>query len=222
MRVAGDASWLEKQDWSEFCTYENKLNASITQQRVTVLCTYPLAASGAADILDVARTHQFAIAKRHGTWEAIETSELKHARAEIEQRVVTRTRQLTAVNEELRKEILERKRAEEALRKSEERWRAVFENSAVGIALTDLNGRFLAANVAYQNMLGYSEAELRALSFIDITHEDDREGNWKLATELRQEQRQYYAIEKRYRRKDGHLIWVNVHVSLVPERTSPD
>ncbi len=216
MRVAGDASWLKKQDWSEFCTYENKLNASITQQRVTVLCAYPLATSGAADILDVVRTHQFAIAKRHGTWEAIETSELRHAQAEIEQRVVTRTRQLTAVNEELRREILERKRAEVALRKSEERWRAVFENSAVGIALTDLSGRFLAANVAYQNMLGYSEAELRALSFIDITHEDDREGNWKLAAELRQEQRQYYAIEKRYRRKDGHLIWANVHVSLVP------
>jgi PAS domain S-box-containing protein len=126
MRVTGNTAWLEKNVWKDFCEYEDALNASITNQCLTVLCTYPLAGSGAAEILDVARTHQFAMAKRHGHWEVIETSELKQAKAEIqrlnvelEQRVVERTSQLTAVNEELRKEILERKRAEEALRRSE-------------------------------------------------------------------------------------------------------
>jgi PAS domain S-box-containing protein len=126
VRVTGDTAWLEKNNWKDFCEYEEALNASIANQRLTVLCTYPLAAGGAAEILDVARTHQFAIAKRHGSWEVIETPALKETKAEIkrlneelEQRVVERTSQLTAVNEELRKEILERKRAEEALRRSE-------------------------------------------------------------------------------------------------------
>ena len=59
---------------------------------------------------------------------------------------------------------LERRRAEDRLRRSEERWRRVFENSSIGIALTDLDGHFLATNAAYQRMLGYTEDELRALS----------------------------------------------------------
>src|SRR3989442_1276627 len=127
VRVTGDTAWLEKKDWKDFCEYEETLNESIANQRLAVLCTYPLAACGAAEILDVARTHQFAIAKRHESWEIIETPGLKQAKAEItrtneelEQRVVERTSQLTAVNEELRKEILERKRAEEALHQARE------------------------------------------------------------------------------------------------------
>jgi PAS domain-containing protein len=67
-------------------------------------------------------------------------------------------------------------RAEEALRKSEERWRSVFENSDIGIDLTDMNGRFLAPNLVYQTMVGYTEDELRAPYFLDVTHEDYREG----------------------------------------------
>src|SRR5438128_8278578 len=113
-------------------------------------------------------------------------------------------------------DITERKRAEEILRNSEERWRSVFENSAIGVALTDLNGHFMAANPVYQKMVGYTEEELRALSFVDITHEDYRESNWALATELLEGKRQQFQIEKQYRRKDGSLIWVRNNVSLVP------
>ena len=79
------------------------------------------------------------------------------------------------------RDITERKRSEDALRlahaqvlRSEERWRSVFENSAVGVALTDLNGRFIATNPVYQKMLGYTEHELQSLTFLDITHEQDR------------------------------------------------
>ena len=64
----------------------------------------------------------------------------------------------------------ERKRAEDALLKSEERWRSVFENSAIGVALTDLNGRFLATNHVFQAMVGYTEEELRAVNFLDVTN----------------------------------------------------
>src|SRR2546428_13861736 len=110
----------------------------------------------------------------------------------------------------------ERKRTEEALRKSEERWRSVFENSAIGVALTDLTGRFLATNPTYQKMLGYTEEEFQTVSFLEITHEDYREANWALVSELLEGKREQFQIEKQYRRKDGSLIWVRNNVSLVP------
>src|ERR687898_174558 len=110
----------------------------------------------------------------------------------------------------------ERGLAEEALRKSEERWRAVFENSAIGVALTDLSGRYLAANAAYQHMLGYTEEQLGQFTFLELTHEDYRESNWQFVTELLEGKRTQFQIEKQYRRKDGSVIWVRNNVSLVP------
>ncbi|PYU23014.1 MAG: hypothetical protein DMG32_16935, partial [Acidobacteria bacterium] len=113
-------------------------------------------------------------------------------------------------------DLEDRKRAEDALRKSEERWRSVFENSAIGVALTDLNGHFLATNHVFQAMVGYTEEELRALDFLSVTHEDYREANWALITELVEGKRRQFQIEKKYRRKDGSLVWVSNNVSLVP------
>jgi transcriptional regulator with PAS, ATPase and Fis domain len=126
LRLAGSTAWLAKRDWKEFCDYEKEVNDHITDSAMTALCTYPLHGSGAAEILDVTRTHQFAIARRQGGWEVVETSELKQAKAEIkklndelEQRVIERTAQLLAVNEELTVEMDHRRRAEEELRRSE-------------------------------------------------------------------------------------------------------
>jgi PAS domain S-box-containing protein len=113
-------------------------------------------------------------------------------------------------------DLEERKCAEDALRKSEERWRSVFENSAIGVALTDHNGRFLTANHVFQAMVGYTEEELRALHILDLTHEDYREANWALITQLLEGKRRQFQIEKKHRRKDGSLIWVSNNVSLVP------
>jgi len=114
------------------------------------------------------------------------------------------------------RDVSARKRAEENLRRSEQRWRAVFENSAIGVALTDMTGRLLATNSAYQQMLGYSEEELKNLTFLELTLEDDRQRNWALVAELIDGKRSQFQIEKRYRRKDGRLIWVSNNVSLVP------
>ena len=113
-------------------------------------------------------------------------------------------------------DIDDRKHAEDALHKSEERWRAVFQNSAIGVALADPSGRFLATNSPFQKMLGYTEEELGELTFLALTHEDYRDSNWQLVTELLEGKRKQFQIEKQYRRKDGSLVWVSNNVSLVP------
>jgi len=119
-------------------------------------------------------------------------------------------------------DITERKRAEEAVRISEERWRSIFENSAVGIVLTDPNGFFTAANRAFQQLVGYTEEELRALSYLDITHEEDRPANSAMVRQLWEGSLPQFTLEKPYRRKDGTLIWVRVTVSLAPgSETAP-
>ena len=103
-----------------------------------------------------------------------------------------------------------------AAREQEQLWRAVFENAAIGVALTDLEGRFCAVNRAYEKMLGYTRDELRALTFLDLTHEDQRDFNWGLVTELLAGSRERFQIDKQYRRKDGSLLWVRNTASLVP------
>lgn len=95
------------------------------------------------------------------------------------------------------------------------RWRSVFDNCAIGVAIADLNGHVLATNATYQIMLGYSESEFEGLSFLEITHEDYREANWALVTELLNGKRDQFQIEKQYRRKDGSFVWVRNNVSLV-------
>src|SRR6266550_2482931 len=103
-----------------------------------------------------------------------------------------------------------------ARQQNEQRWRTAFENSGIGIIMADSNGRLFAANKAYRNMLGYSESELFGLTFLDITYEEDRAFNLKLVRELLDGKRKHFQLEKRYRRKDGSLLWVRTNVALVP------
>ena len=76
LRASGNAFWLETRMWGDFKTYEAALTGFLSGKRMIVLCTYPLYAARSADILDVAHTHQFAIARRHGRWELLEAREL--------------------------------------------------------------------------------------------------------------------------------------------------
>ena len=147
-RLSADTAWLDKRDWKEFCEYEKEVNESIGDTQMLALCTYPLRGTGAAEILDVTHTHQFAVARRNKKWELMESSELKQAKAEIlklnnnlERRVLERTKQLAAVNEELRREMVERQRAEEALRRAHAELAHVTRVTAMGE---------LAASIAHE------------------------------------------------------------------------
>src|SRR3981081_4452074 len=123
---------------------------------------------------------------------------------------------LTELNADLTQENSDRRKAEEALRASEERWRNLFENSSAGIALVTPDGRYIAANLALQKMLGYTEEELQRLTVLEVSHEEDRAASKAILAESVEGQRRDYRIEKRYRRKDGNVIWADLSATLVP------
>jgi DNA-binding CsgD family transcriptional regulator len=83
MRISGNAFWIGTNHWKAFCEYEQELDRSLAGRNMNALCTYSLQASRAVDILDVARAHQYSIARRNGDWEFLETPELRQAKQEI-------------------------------------------------------------------------------------------------------------------------------------------
>jgi PAS domain S-box-containing protein len=113
------------------------------------------------------------------------------------------------------RDMSDRKQAEDALRQSEERLRQIFINSPIGIALATPDGKLFQINPAFCQMLGYSESELTALTFEEITHPQD------LAKELPDVERLLhgeiadYQMEKRYIKKDGSLVWGQLSVGVV-------
>jgi PAS domain S-box-containing protein len=110
---------------------------------------------------------------------------------------------------------LARKQADQALRESEEVNRATFEHAAVGIAHVAADGRLLRVNDKFCSIVGYTREELVQLTFQDITYPDDLAPDLRLVREVLAGSRESYAMEKRYRRKDGALVWVDLTVSLV-------
>jgi len=117
---------------------------------------------------------------------------------------------------DLMQENDDRRKAEEALRASEERWSKLAENSSAGIALIAPDGRFIAANLALQKMLGYTEYELRGNTVANISHEEDRTATEARIADACEGQRRVYRVEKRYLRKDGSVMWADVSSVFVP------
>jgi PAS domain S-box-containing protein len=109
---------------------------------------------------------------------------------------------------------IERSRAEQSLRESEERFRGTFENAAVGIAHTAAAGGFLRVNEKFCGIVGYPREELLQRAFQDITHPDDLAASLELFTALVRGDSPDFGLEKRYLRKDGSLVWVELFVSL--------
>ncbi len=102
-----------------------------------------------------------------------------------------------------------------ALRETERRFRKIFEEAGIGIALVDMEGYLLDSNPALQQMLSYRKEELYRKSFLDITHPDDQEPSSNLFKYLVEGKRDSFRREKRYLRKDGHLVWGQLTLSLV-------
>jgi len=162
MRVNGSPAWILTRDPNELREFEAEVNQLFSNERIIASCTYPLPDSRAEFLLDVARNHQFAIARRDGIWDIVETPELIQAKAEIErlnakleQRVIERTKKLEATTERLRAEIKDRKEVEEALRQSEERFAAFMDNLPGYAWMKDLQGRYVYVNEMVRGLPGY-------------------------------------------------------------------
>lgn len=107
------------------------------------------------------------------------------------------------------------KQANDALRESQERLSAIFNQAAVGIAQVGLDGTWLMVNQKLCEIVGYSAAELSKMSFQALTYQDDLEVNLSRYRQILTGQISNYSLEKRYLRREGGLVWVNVTVSLV-------
>ena len=113
---------------------------------------------------------------------------------------------------ELRTEQVEARRA---LIDSEARFRATFENAAVGVAMVGPDGSILRANNSLARMLGYSVEELKTRTFQEVTHPDDLATNLTLLNKALVGEAESYCIEKRYVRKDGGFVWASLTVGCV-------
>ena len=119
------------------------------------------------------------------------------------------------------RDITKRKAAEEALRKSEERFRAVYEQAAVGIFMVSLYGEFMQVNSRFCEITGYKESFLKQISWQDITHQDDIEAELMHVRQLFTKEINNYFLQKRFIRKwseSNREQWVNVSVSLVSDK----
>jgi PAS domain S-box-containing protein len=218
LRAAGDAGWIQNEDWMAFREYENQVSAMIADQPSIILCTYPLTTSPADRVFDVAHIHDVAVARRNGTWETIEIPALKEAKAaitrlneELEEKVEERTRELAATNEALKSEIAERKLAEEAVKQAEDRIRLVIDTIPTMAWTLRPDG---AVDFVNQRWLDYTGLSLKEA--IDdsksIVHPDDLPG---AVAEWRSEMASGspHEDEVRLRGADGEYRWFLLRIS---------
>jgi PAS domain S-box-containing protein len=114
------------------------------------------------------------------------------------------------------KEAEKRKQAEEALRESEEHFKAMFEMASIGMAQADpKTGQWLRVNQKMCEITGYPPGEILAMRIPEITHPDDRERDWEAFENVVSSKSKDYRLETRYIRKDGTPVWVNVNMTVI-------
>ncbi len=116
------------------------------------------------------------------------------------------------------RDVTERRLKDDAIRESEERFRGAFENAAVGASIVDLRGRFIKVNKRICHMLGYSEEELLSKTFSDVTHPEDIQIGVDALKDLIAGKVDALSFEKRYLRRDGHVVYMNVSPSMIRDQ----
>lgn len=142
-------------------------------------------------------------------------AELRRSKEELENKIQERTTELTLSNQALQTEIKSRQQVEEALQESEQRFRGIFNQAAVGIAQLGIDGQCLLVNQKVCDIVGYTKAELLEKTFQDITHPDDFDADLEYVHQLLADEIDTYSLEKRYIRKNGSLVWINLTFCIV-------
>ncbi len=141
MRVTGNTAWLERNGWKDFTEYEAEINNVIGKYKMMALCTYWLDKCGASEVIDVVSNHQFALLKRQGRWEIIESTVYKQT-----------------------------KQTEEALRRSKEEWEQTFDTIPDLVAILDAEHRILRVNRAMSDRLGVAPDQCVGLKCHEAVH----------------------------------------------------
>lgn len=165
-----------------------------------------------AVILDKLR-FEYELEKRAESLENIDKQRLDEINAYVKDLENAKLASLNLI-EDLKGEINERKKTQEELLKSEIRFRTAFENSAVGISLTSTDGKFLQVNSKLCQILGYTKEELLELSYQDITYHEDIKLSSDFVSKSIQQPSTFLQFEKRYVRKNGDILWVEISSSL--------
>src|SRR5215204_5409699 len=113
------------------------------------------------------------------------------------------------------RDVTERKRTEDALREMRDRFRSIFDHAPIGVAMVSLEGRYLQVNRSLCEILGYTEEELQALTWQEITHPDDLAASSAYARRIVEGEFPKYHLDKRFLHADGHTVWASLSVSLV-------
>ena len=164
--MSGSRLASERRPDEVFANSKKEIDRLFPNERIIASCTFHLETISGDQIFDITLRHQFAIAKRYGQWEAVETPELKQAKAkikrlneELEQRVVERTRQLAKANNELRYQSAERKKTEDELRLAYQRLTYHFENTPLGVIELDKTCLLNDGRGVPKEIFGWKESE---------------------------------------------------------------
>ena len=194
LRLTENTFWLEKEDWNGFVDYEKELDRVLGNRHTLALCTYCLDRCKATETIDVVVNHQFALVKREGKWEQIESSKCK----EIEKTVVLQSQQmkraederaqseeaLRVAYEELQVQSEELQESNEALRKSKEHFRSLAENSPDIIMRFDIQNRHIYVNPAAAEAYGLSQKEIIGKTHGELERDPKQVKFWETYQEI--------------------------------------
>jgi two-component system, NarL family, sensor histidine kinase UhpB len=199
MRLVSDNAWLSQDRWETFSAYEQRLDESLTDQRIRILCAYPTTTIRAAEMMDVARTHQFALAKRNVHWEIFETPA-----------------NLSRSNKLLQAEIIERNQVADALRESAAKLKEAQRIGKIGYWEHDLIADRITWSQETGRIFGLpsSDGGISQAQLEDMTHPDDRQLQRQALSEALQHGR-LLDVEFRIISSGGDMRCVHVRDEIV-------
>ena len=220
MRFLGDLAWLDQEYWKAFSDFEGKIDEWFKDKPISIICVYPTVTPNAANMLDVARTHRFIVAKRKGNWDILEAPEVKLAKQEfedfdselddrVEDKVKERTAQLRRTNQALQVEIAERKQSAEALLASEDRLQAAIDAADIGLWDWDLVSGQITWLGHHEKLFGLAPGEFDGTyrGFEKLVHPEDLE-ELNRVVENAKEHGSEFAHEYRIIWPDGSIHWI--------------